>query len=46
MAGQKTVKAKGSGILDKVKYFISGGPGKAVGSDLGDKLINMHKKKK
>lgn len=43
--GAKTVKAKG-GLMDKVKYFISGGPGKAAGAKAADKLINMHKKKK
>lgn len=47
MAG-KTVKPKGAvgKALDKVKFFISGGPGKQVGDRLGKGLINMHKKKK
>ena len=47
MAG-KSVKPKGTvgKAMDKVKFLISGGPGKVAGEKLGDKLINMHKKKR
>ena len=47
MAG-KSVKPKGTvgKAMDKVKFLISGGPGKVAGERLATGLLNMHKKKK